>query len=149
MTELGERYDLNPSRPAFGQQWLAAYRAGEAAYAAASRRLPEAKGALVEAKQRMGRIEDDVVANGGVGGVPFDGKTEAIRKAQASVALEEMASYIEARKAVRAAERELASIDGDMNAGEHAMRGARLAMEWGKEIVALQAAVERNKTGQG
>lgn len=134
-----------PASGEFFAGWMRKYQDAEEDYRLPLRRLPEARDELATAKDILDRIKAEIVMNGGTTAYPIDGKNEAQRAAQLLVACEGTPAFLDARDRVREKENLLQKLSGEMQENEHAMRAARLALEYATGWLYHKAAVEGGK----
>lgn len=137
--------DVSAYRPdtrEFFDIWMGRFDTGRSIYIEKSAELPAARERVQARKDALKSVEAVVVMNGGTDAVAIDGKNEAARNAQLTVALEGMDEYKAARDDLRAAEYAVNVIDAGIAEGAEMMRGARLALEYGTAWLRLCAAAE-------
>ena len=107
-----------------------AMKAARHAYMDATQKAIDLQKELTAIREKILRHETNIVANEGFEGFPIDGKNAEIRKAQTQLACANFAPLVAARDRERDIEALLKNAQAEAIYAEHALRAARVTLEF-------------------
>lgn len=113
-----------------GQAEIDAMNAARGEYLDASQTSLTHAEQLASIRAELLRIETEIVANAGYEGFPIDGKNKEQRDAQTDNAFLNSPAWMLAKTAERDTEADLKNAQAEMVYAEHAMRAARVTLEF-------------------